>query len=143
MPGFAISIDEISRSPPLVRFWLEEEIKWVFNRRLGENCSADATSAVREERAELRDKASDPPESHAAAGASDQTSDARPTTVEPSARDATLHWLIAERAYQLWENQGKPHGCDLIHWRQAEQEIMGCLGRSQTDTARANGSETT
>ena len=35
--------------------------------------------------------------------------------------------LIAERAYQLWENQGRPNGSDLIHWRQAEAEILDCL----------------
>ena len=43
--------------------------------------------------------------------------------------------LIAERAYELW-NQGKPHGCDLINWREAEQEIMDCLGPTQMDSAR-------
>ena len=34
---------------------------------------------------------------------------------------------LAERAYQLWENQGRPNGSDLIHWRQAEAEILDCL----------------
>jgi len=29
---------------------------------------------------------------------------------------------IAERAYQIWEQQGRPHGRDLDHWLQAEQE---------------------
>ena len=33
-------------------------------------------------------------------------------------------------------NQGKPHGCDLINWREAEQEIMDCLGPTQMDSAR-------
>jgi hypothetical protein len=36
--------------------------------------------------------------------------------------------LIAERAYEPWENQGRPRGCDLVHWREAEQEIMQCFG---------------
>ena len=40
---------------------------------------------------------------------------------------AAIKRLIAERAYELWENQGRPHGCDLIHWREAEQEIMNCM----------------
>ena len=39
------------------------------------------------------------------------------------------------RAYELW-NQGRPHGCDLINWREAEQEIMDCLGPTQMDSAR-------
>jgi len=48
--------------------------------------------------------------------------------------NAAVRRLIAERAYELWENQGKPHGCDLIHWREAEQEIMDCLGPRQMDS---------
>lgn len=44
-----------------------------------------------------------------------------------------IHWLeaehklIAERAYELWENQGRPLGYDLTHWLEAEQAIKGCL----------------
>jgi hypothetical protein len=30
---------------------------------------------------------------------------------------------IARRAYQLWEAEGRPHGCDLQHWLRAEEEI--------------------
>jgi hypothetical protein len=48
--------------------------------------------------------------------------------------NAGVRRLIAERAYELWENQGKPHGCGLIHWREAEQEIMDCLGPTQVDS---------
>ena len=48
--------------------------------------------------------------------------------------NAAVRRLIAERAYELWENQGKPHGCDLIHWREAEQEIMDCLGPRQMNS---------
>ncbi len=43
--------------------------------------------------------------------------------IEPT-REATLRQLIAQRAYEIWENQGRPQGCDLIHWREAEQEVM-------------------
>jgi hypothetical protein len=43
---------------------------------------------------------------------------------------AAVQKLIAERAYQLWENRGKPQGYDLIHWREAEQEIRQALERS-------------
>ncbi len=46
---------------------------------------------------------------------------------KPDERSAAIHKLIVERAYELWENRGRPHGCDLIHWREAEQEIMACL----------------
>jgi hypothetical protein len=42
--------------------------------------------------------------------------------------------LIAERAYELWENQGRPFGCDMIHWHEAEREIMDCLERNKMDS---------
>jgi Protein of unknown function (DUF2934) len=44
--------------------------------------------------------------------------------IDKIAKEAAIKQLIAERAYELWENQGRPHGCDLIHWHEAEQEIM-------------------
>ena len=46
---------------------------------------------------------------------------------DEAARNAAIHQLIAERAYELWENQGRPHGYDLTDWLEAEQEIKGCL----------------
>jgi hypothetical protein len=30
---------------------------------------------------------------------------------------------IRERAYQIWEEAGRPQGYQDLHWRQAEQEI--------------------
>jgi len=41
--------------------------------------------------------------------------------------DEAIRKLIAARAYELWENQGKQHGHDQIIWRQAEYEIMSCI----------------
>jgi hypothetical protein len=32
---------------------------------------------------------------------------------------------ISRRAYELWEQDGKPDGNDLRHWLQAEQELRG------------------
>lgn len=31
--------------------------------------------------------------------------------------------IIRQRAYQLWEQQGRPDGQELEHWRQAEREL--------------------
>jgi hypothetical protein len=43
----------------------------------------------------------------------------------PASRDIeTLHKQVEERAYALWESQGRPHGRDLDHWRQAESDLM-------------------
>ncbi|HLI12554.1 MAG TPA: DUF2934 domain-containing protein [Alphaproteobacteria bacterium] len=30
---------------------------------------------------------------------------------------------IRERAYQIWEREGRPHGRDGLHWQKAEEEI--------------------
>ncbi len=32
---------------------------------------------------------------------------------------------IRERAYGIWIEEGRPHGCDLAHWRRACQELQG------------------
>jgi hypothetical protein len=31
--------------------------------------------------------------------------------------------LIRERAYHIWEREGRPHGRDAMHWQQAVSEI--------------------
>jgi len=49
---------------------------------------------------------------------------------DEAARYAAIHKLIAERAYELWENHGRPHGYDLINWLEAEQEIKSCVAAS-------------
>ena len=33
-------------------------------------------------------------------------------------------WRIRERAYQLWEQEGRPEGRHLDHWLQAEHELV-------------------
>lgn len=33
------------------------------------------------------------------------------------------HTEIARRAYHIWENAGRPHGDDLGHWLEAEEEL--------------------
>jgi hypothetical protein len=30
---------------------------------------------------------------------------------------------IKERAYHIWENEGRPHGRDREHWERASREI--------------------
>ncbi|WP_207747543.1 DUF2934 domain-containing protein [Pelagibacterium limicola] len=32
---------------------------------------------------------------------------------------------VRQRAYALWEQQGKPEGRELDHWKQAERELSG------------------
>ncbi|MFT3965247.1 MAG: DUF2934 domain-containing protein [Sphingobium sp.] len=40
---------------------------------------------------------------------------------------------IRERAYALWEEDGRQHGRDLLHWDQATREIGS--GPTPVDTA--------
>jgi len=37
--------------------------------------------------------------------------------------DDANHQRIQERAYQIWLREGRPHGRDQEHWRQAEEEV--------------------
>ena len=53
-------------------------------------------------------------------------------------RQAAIRQLIAVRAYEMWENQGRPHGHDVLHWHQAEQEVLSCLGEGLTASGSAS-----
>lgn len=48
--------------------------------------------------------------------------------------------LIRRRAYQMWEEQGRPEGLDADHWYAAEQELAEDAGNegegSQTGAER-------
>lgn len=35
---------------------------------------------------------------------------------------------VAKRAYQIWEKEGRPHGRDREHWKQAERELAATSG---------------
>ena len=35
---------------------------------------------------------------------------------------------IRERAYSIWEEEGRPDGCELQHWEQAYREILTRIG---------------
>lgn len=39
------------------------------------------------------------------------------------------HDAIAERAYELFVEEGRPHGRDLEHWLIAEQELLSASAR--------------
>jgi hypothetical protein len=39
--------------------------------------------------------------------------------------DADLHERIRQRAYQLWEEEGRPEGRAESHWHRAEAEVAG------------------
>ena len=44
---------------------------------------------------------------------------------------------VRERAYQLWEEHGKPEGSAMDFWLQAERELVAeRMGQSQRDKSR-------
>lgn len=51
-------------------------------------------------------------------GAMNQQSSIDSTMSSPLGAD-----VISRRAYELWEKEGRPEGCDRRHWLQAEQEL--------------------
>jgi hypothetical protein len=38
--------------------------------------------------------------------------------------DHELERLIRRRAYEIWEERGRPQGCEDEHWRQAQSEVQ-------------------
>jgi hypothetical protein len=56
---------------------------------------------------------------------------------EQANREQMIRQLIAVRAYEIWESQGRPHGHDAAHWRQAEQDILACVADSTTGAPAA------
>jgi hypothetical protein len=45
---------------------------------------------------------------------------------------------ISQRAYELWEREGRPEGSDLRHWLQAEQELRARTNENTMSTTHAN-----
>lgn len=43
-------------------------------------------------------------------------------------KDGTMPDRIRDRAYQLWEAEGRPHGRDQAHWLAAERELAAASG---------------
>ena len=45
---------------------------------------------------------------------------------------------IAERAYRIWEGEGRPTGRDLDHWLRAEAEVKAAAHREAPAAAPTN-----
>ena len=51
---------------------------------------------------------------------------------------------VRERAYQIWEKEGRPSDRALLHWVQAEEEVLCALKISQKpERKRATKTSTT
>jgi hypothetical protein len=46
---------------------------------------------------------------------------------------------IAERAYRIWEREGRPDGRDLDHWLRAEREVIEAAVARQAPHVEAAG----
>jgi hypothetical protein len=42
--------------------------------------------------------------------------------------------IIRQRAYRIWEEEGRPEGRDRLHWDQAARELDGDPGEASTGT---------
>ncbi len=51
------------------------------------------------------------------------------------------HADIAQRAHQIWESEGRPHGRDQDHWHRAEREILGADKAKDARPADLRGAE--
>lgn len=51
-----------------------------------------------------------------------------------------LQQKIRERAYRLWEAEGRVHGHDIEHWLQAEQSVAAERGGNSEGPRRESGS---
>ena len=69
-------------------------------------------------------KASKPPTKRVTKPKSPSSETITPVLTRPISEEE-IHDRIAERAYQLFLNQGRRHGQDVQHWTQAEEEIRG------------------
>lgn len=50
--------------------------------------------------------------------------------------DEALRQKIEQRAYEIWENEGGPHGRDFDHWLRAEAEILSPLRTTPTPSVQ-------
>jgi hypothetical protein len=49
---------------------------------------------------------------------------------------------ISRRAYELWEQEGRPESRDLHHWLRAEQELIAEQNRSGNANGSSSGNST-
>ncbi|MDX2185844.1 MAG: DUF2934 domain-containing protein [Opitutaceae bacterium] len=55
----------------------------------------------------------------------------------PTNETNSRHEEIARRAYELWEQEGRPHGTHERHWLNAERQVLGLAVSSGEPLLRA------
>ena len=60
------------------------------------------------------------------------------TNISPiNTANVPLRETITQRAYQIWQQAGKPNGRDEEFWLKAEKEILGADGTAKIEGAGA------
>jgi hypothetical protein len=54
------------------------------------------------------------------------------STEQEVAADEPVRLKIEHRAYAIWEREGRPNGCDLNHWLQAEAAVAAAELKSES-----------
>ena len=65
--------------------------------------------------------------------ASDPPSQTDPTHGVVSRKAPSTEDAVRQRAYEIWERAGSPHGADEEHWSQALHELEAEAGIPQSD----------
>lgn len=56
---------------------------------------------------------------------------------EKDPADAAARLKIEQRAYEIWQSEGCPHGCDVDHWLRADAEIASSQCRAPAADAES------
>lgn len=54
-----------------------------------------------------------------------------------------LYDRVQQRAYQIWESEGRPDGREEEHWQRAEREILQEIGGTSSGATRSKRRTTT
>jgi hypothetical protein len=52
--------------------------------------------------------------------------------------DQNTDMQVQQRAYKIWENEGRPDGCAERHWQQAQTEMTAQNGQDQMGPAESS-----
>jgi hypothetical protein len=56
---------------------------------------------------------------------------------EKDPADEAARLKIEQRAYEIWQSEGSPQGCDVDHWLRAEAEITSSRGATPAADAES------
>jgi|KBSMisStaDraftv2_1062788.scaffolds.fasta_scaffold2922767_1 hypothetical protein len=51
--------------------------------------------------------------------------------------DGEIERKVRERAYAIWEQEGRPHGKDREHWERAHRAVTAELAKADAEAQKA------